>query len=214
LPTADDAADAIDVTPERVMETKEPEVASGLDSLSARARELREKETDAGPTEPEPTPAPKEAKKAPEDDADADVSGEWPRAAPNGVLYDARGVTHIPGCHSGGKTCNRDGSWRLRKGVAEVAANAMEARYPRVDPKSLEAPPPPDDEPGEAFAAPTKGGDNDGPSYDDALEWIASADTTEEVDGGLDAARDLDLSEGQRADLVEYAEKRRAELMR
>jgi hypothetical protein len=118
----------------------------------------------------------------------------------------------------------------LRKGIAEPTAAALEARYPRVDPKILTAPGKPAEtsvpHPQQETSTPTPKTEtpattvppqtDDGPRapvFEDVLEWIANAESIDEVDGCLDAGRDVEMSDAQRADLVEAADKRRNMLL-
>jgi hypothetical protein len=228
LPTAEDAGDAIDVTPDQVFigNVDVTPKTNGLDSLSARAREINERVDEGRPSMDEIA-----AKHAEEPAGDVDQdSGDWPRADEKGTLYDSRGVPHNPGCHSGGKSCKGDGTWRLRKGVAEQTASAMEARYPRVNPATLtrlstKKPEEPAQAAGKQEGHAETGTTNtsgveqvfdpgkDGPTYEDVLEWIANAESFDEVDGCLDAARDIELTDAQRADLAEACDKRRSALI-
>jgi hypothetical protein len=227
LPTADDAMDAIDITPDEVTigGVDVTPKADGVDSLTARARELKETQKTEPAAEHADEASAKVADETPEQD-----SGDWPRANADGTLYDSRGVPHNPACHSGGKSCKGDGTWRLRKGIAEPTAAALEARYPRVDPKILTAPGKPAEtsvpHPQQETSTPTPKTEtpattvppqtDDGPRapvFEDVLEWIANAESIDEVDGCLDAGRDVEMSDAQRADLVEAADKRRNMLL-
>lgn len=100
------------------------------------------------------------------------------------VAWDAR-------VHSAGKVRNADGSWRRRKGVDPVqVAKTEDSQFKPVEDLVLTEPA--DD----SMLSPEP------PTFQDAMEWIETAQDQEALDLAMDAARDLDLTDDERADLA------------
>ena len=121
------------------------------------------------------------------------ASAEWPKEH-NGNLYDSRGVVWDGVVHSGQMTCNSDGTWRRRKGVAPDTVAAAEARYPHIDPlvtfrngPAIQSGPAPLD------LAPS-----DIPTFADALTWIETAQNLDALNSALDASRSIDMDQSGR----------------
>jgi hypothetical protein len=125
---------------------------------------------------------------------EAAASAEWPKDY-HGNLYDSRGVVWDGVVHSGAKSCNADGTWRRRKGVAPDSVLAAESRYPRIDPlttfgrgPAIQSAPAPLD-----LAPPS-----DVPTFADALTWIETAQDLDQLNSALDAARSIDMDQSGR----------------
>jgi hypothetical protein len=168
------------------------EVVPATDTLADLKRKARPVQVVAEPSRAEPDAA--------EPAQEPAGSSDWPREY-KGNWYDCRGVIHDPAVHSGGRTCNRDGTWRRAKGIAPERVAEAEARYPHIDPatwdaKPADAPPPLDLAP------------KDGPDYHDVLEWIESAQTGDELDTALEAGKDVEMSDDEVAIVREHAHKK------
>jgi hypothetical protein len=171
-------------------EAQEPAQAQADATTQARSREAAEKAQ-----EPAQGPA----------------SSDWPKSH-NGNLYDSRGVVWDGVIHSGQKSCNADGTWRRRKGVAPDTVAAAEARYPRIDPLTTFGSGPAA-ESGGTLAAGTAHADalpfdlapQTGPGFADVMRWVESAQTDVELDEAIDAAKDVDLTDPQRQEINQAA---------
>jgi hypothetical protein len=134
-----------------------------------------------------------EAAQEPQESA---ASAEWPKYY-YGNLYDSRGVVWDGVVHSGQKTCNADGTWRRRKGVAPDSVLAAEARYPRIDPLTAFGRGPAI----QSGPAPLDLAPSDIPTFADALTWIETAQDMDELNSALDAAMSIDMDDAGRVAL-------------
>ena len=117
---------------------------------------------------------------------------------------DIRGVAWDSRVHSAGRTRNSDGTWRRRKGVDPVeAAKTEDTQFkPAVDDLVLTEPT--DD----SMLSPEP------PTFQDAMGWIETAKDMQALDLAMDAARDLDLTDDERADLAYAYEAQEATIAR
>ena len=179
-------------------EEVEPEHYMGQVEVMSSAATLREIQ---GTTRPQETAATHRTAttqaartEAAQDPQEPAASAEWPKDH-NGNLYDSRGVVWDGVVHSGAKSCNADGTWRRRKGVAPDSVLAAESRYPRIDPlttfgrgPAIQSAPAPLD-----LAPPS-----DVPTFADALTWIETAQDLDQLNSALDAARSIDMDQSGR----------------
>jgi hypothetical protein len=178
-------------------EEVEPEHYMGQVEVLSSAATLREIQ---GTTRPQETAATHgaattqaartEAAQEPQEPA---ASAEWPKDY-HGNLYDSRGVVWDGVVHSGAKSCNADGTWRRRKGVAPDSVLAAEARYPRIDPLTAFGRGPA----AESGPAPLDLAPSDIPTFADALTWIETAQDLDQLNGALDASRSIDMDQSGR----------------
>jgi hypothetical protein len=137
------------------------------------------------------------------------ASAEWPKDY-HGNLYDSRGVVWDGVVHSGAKTCNADGTWRRRKGVAPDSVLAAESRYPRIDPlTSFGRGPAIQSGPAPLDLTPS----SDIPTFADALTWIETAQDLDALNSAMDAARSIDMDQSGR-DALDAAAAAQAGLIR
>lgn len=57
---------------------------------------------------------------------------DWPKSF-EGTLYDSRGMQWVGSIHSSNKTCNDDGTWRRKKGVAPKTVSEVEQGLRRLN---------------------------------------------------------------------------------
>jgi hypothetical protein len=183
-------------------EEVEPEHYMGQVEVLSSAATLREIQS---------TTKPQEAASEPQEAAQGPASSEWPKDY-RGSLYDSRGVVWDGVVHTGAKTCNSDGTWRRRKGVAPDTVAAAESRYPRIDPLTAFGSGPATQSGGTVIttypptyerdkAMPFDLAPTTGPGFADVLRWIETAQTTEELDEAMDAGKDVDLTSEQRNEI-------------
>lgn len=133
----------------------------------------------------------------------------WPRAdSETGELIDVRGVPWLEAAHSAGKTCMADGRWRPKRGIDPAVVEQAEAAAMRAPTDQGSTEPPPADP---QTDAPTDGAPEPGPAAE-VLAGIGRAKSGDDVDGWLDEARLLDLTDDERAQIETAASARRAEL--
>jgi hypothetical protein len=137
---------------------------------------------------------PQQAAPQPTQDQEAPASREWPREH-NGNLYDSRGVVWDGLVHSGQKSCNADGTWRRRKGVHPDRVLLSEARQPRIDPLAAFGSGPAVESGGTAPVLELSGS----PGLADVLGWISDAKDMDELDVSMDAAKDVEMGDDERA---------------
>lgn len=161
------------------------------------------------PSEPVQEPSAPVTQAQPEQES---ASADWPKQH-RGIWYDSRGVAHDPVVHSGGRSCNKDGTWRKAKGVNPATVAHAEGRYPKLDTLVTFGSGPavesggtgePDDAP-----PPLNLATQDGPGFADVARWIAESQDMDELDTSLDAARDVDLTDEQRAQVQRMADEKR-----
>lgn len=129
---------------------------------------------------------------------------EWPQES-DGILYAVNELPWNPDFHSTSKSCNANGTWRLRRGYDQLALNAWEEsilanaakREPENEPEGEEAPT-------------VESGTNMDRSFFE--QAIATAKTSEEIDRIMADIGNADLPPADKPILRQFAEAMREEL--
>jgi hypothetical protein len=130
----------------------------------------------------------------------------WPKEL-NGTLVDSSGCPFIDSIHSTGKTCNQDGTWRRRKGVAPAYAEGKEAAARTELAEKLKV----------VTTAPDAADDmgsaaDEGPSFAEITAWINEEKDLDQLDSLHSVANDSPLTPDERREIEELIELRREEL--
>ena len=180
IPTADEVGDIIDVTPgddgTYTRETTAPTSAADLNaSLASSAKHA------ATPTA--------------EDSSDVP---EWPQANADGELVDMRGIPWIEAAHSANKTCNTDGTWRMKRGADPERVAALEAKAMAV--------------PADAPVEPEAQAETDEHEFEKIRRGISDAPDQQTIDEWIDYSRLVVISQSQRFALEAEADERARQL--